>query len=175
MSFSSRSPFTDDVTPWQAVDLRGEDYPHRVADEDGNPASVERLRMGYRYAPRPEFNHPQSNPTNRVLADLRAFWLRHDTVKLNAHHAMIYLLVFDVRSVLSSDAERAHALVVLSRLGAGVDSPRSGAGEGRERYTGVRALFNGDLHMLAPTYTPREDWIVVDARTIEHVRPVGDR
>lgn len=44
-----------------------------------------------------------------------------------------------------------------------------------ERYRGVRGLFNGDLHLIAPDYAPREDWIVVDAQTIEHVRPVGQR
>lgn len=44
-----------------------------------------------------------------------------------------------------------------------------------DRYRGVRALFNGDLHLIDPTYAPREDWIVVDAQTIEHVRPVGQR
>lgn len=44
-----------------------------------------------------------------------------------------------------------------------------------ERYRGVRGLFNGDLHLIDPTYAPRQDWIVVDAHTIEHVRPRGQR
>lgn len=44
-----------------------------------------------------------------------------------------------------------------------------------DRYRGVRALFNGDMHLIDPTYAPREDWIVIDAQTIEHVRPVGHR
>jgi hypothetical protein len=44
-----------------------------------------------------------------------------------------------------------------------------------ERYRGVRALFNGDMHLIDPSYAPREDWVVVDAETIEHVRPRGER
>jgi len=42
-------------------------------------------------------------------------------------------------------------------------------------YSGIRALFNGDLHLIDPSWAPREDWIVIDARAIEHVRPVGQR
>lgn len=44
-----------------------------------------------------------------------------------------------------------------------------------EHYRGVRGLFNGDLHLIEPDYAPRGDWIVVDANTIEHIRPVGQR
>lgn len=44
-----------------------------------------------------------------------------------------------------------------------------------ERYRGVRALFNGDLHLVDPSWAPREEWIVIDAHTIEHLHPVGDR
>lgn len=44
-----------------------------------------------------------------------------------------------------------------------------------ERYRGVRALFNGDLRLKDPGWAPREDWIVIDAHTIEHLRPVGER
>lgn len=44
-----------------------------------------------------------------------------------------------------------------------------------ERYTGVRALFNGDLHLKDPGWAPREDWVVIDSWTIEHLRPVGER
>lgn len=44
-----------------------------------------------------------------------------------------------------------------------------------ERYRGVRALFNGDMHLIDPSYAPRADWMVIDAHTIEHVRPVGER
>ncbi|QGJ89419.1 hypothetical protein PBI_SMARTIES_14 [Microbacterium phage Smarties] len=45
----------------------------------------------------------------------------------------------------------------------------------REPYPGVRALFNGDLHLIDPTYAPREDWIIMSPTRIEHVRPVGER
>jgi len=44
-----------------------------------------------------------------------------------------------------------------------------------ERYTGVRALFDGDLHLTEPGWAPREDWVVVDTEIIEHLRPVGER
>ena len=44
-----------------------------------------------------------------------------------------------------------------------------------ERYTGVRALFNGDLHLKDPGWAPREEWVVVNPWTIEHLRPVGER
>lgn len=44
-----------------------------------------------------------------------------------------------------------------------------------ERYTGVGALFNGDVHLKDPTWAPREDWVVVNFHTIEHLRPVGER
>ena len=44
-----------------------------------------------------------------------------------------------------------------------------------ERYTGVRALFNGDIHLVDPSWAPREDWIILDKHTIEHIRPVGER
>jgi len=42
--------------------------------------------------------------------------------------------------------------------------------EPAEPYPGVRALFDGDLHLIDPTYAPREDWIVKSPRRIEHVR-----
>ena len=29
-----------------------------------------------------------------------------------------------------------------------------------EQYQGIRAIFNGDLHLALPGYAPREDWIV---------------
>ncbi|QAU07336.1 hypothetical protein SEA_ALLEB_109 [Microbacterium phage Alleb] len=44
-----------------------------------------------------------------------------------------------------------------------------------DRYTGVRALFNGDMHLIDPGYAPREDWIILDRHTIECVRPIGER
>lgn len=44
-----------------------------------------------------------------------------------------------------------------------------------ERYTGVRALFNADLATVDPYWAPRWDWVVIDAKTIEHVRPVGEK
>lgn len=72
MPFSSRHPFTTDPLPWQAYDLTGRDFPHRVADEDGIAASSQRLRMGYRFAPRPGYAvRAQSNPPNEVLMAMR--------------------------------------------------------------------------------------------------------
>lgn len=44
-----------------------------------------------------------------------------------------------------------------------------------EPYRGVRALFNGDMHLIDPSYAPREHWLVVDALTIECVLPHGER
>jgi len=35
-------------------------------------------------------------------------------------------------------------------------------------YSGVRALFNADLHTVEPDWAPREDWVVVTAREIRH-------
>ncbi|SDH38755.1 hypothetical protein [Microbacterium sp. 77mftsu3.1] len=46
--------------------------------------------------------------------------------------------------------------------------------DGRE-YTGVGALFNADLQAVDPGYASREDWVIPDPHTIEHVRPVGQR
>ncbi|WP_157533911.1 hypothetical protein [Microbacterium sp. oral taxon 186] len=55
-------------------------------------------------------------------------------------------------------------------------SPGAGVGpDPVDRYRGVRALFNADLHAIDPTYAPREDWIILDPLTIEHLRPVGQR
>lgn len=34
---------------------------------------------------------------------------------------------------------------------------------------GVTALFNGDLHLVAPDSTPREEWIVVGRFIIDHI------
>lgn len=45
----------------------------------------------------------------------------------------------------------------------------------KERYTGVRALFNADMHAIDPSYAPREDWVVLDPHTIECALPVGER
>ena len=36
-----------------------------------------------------------------------------------------------------------------------------------EPYSGVSALFNGDLHLGLPEWAPREDWIVLDSKTIK--------
>lgn len=36
----------------------------------------------------------------------------------------------------------------------------------KEPYTGVRALFNGDLHLALPEWAPREDWIVFSSTEI---------
>lgn len=38
-----------------------------------------------------------------------------------------------------------------------------------EPYRGVRALMNGDLNLIDPTYAPRWDWIILDAHTIQYV------
>lgn len=37
-----------------------------------------------------------------------------------------------------------------------------------DRYRGVRALFNADLHTVCPEWAPRDHWTVIDAETIEH-------
>lgn len=37
-----------------------------------------------------------------------------------------------------------------------------------EQYTGVRALFNGDLHKIDPNYAPREDWIIYSPNKMEY-------
>ncbi|QDH92153.1 hypothetical protein SEA_PHILLYPHILLY_111 [Microbacterium phage PhillyPhilly] len=44
-----------------------------------------------------------------------------------------------------------------------------------EPYRGVRALFNGDMHLIDPSYAPREHWVILDAHTIECVLPRGER
>lgn len=44
-----------------------------------------------------------------------------------------------------------------------------------EPYAGVRALFNADLHATIPEWAPREDWVILDSRTIECTKPVGER
>ena len=44
-----------------------------------------------------------------------------------------------------------------------------------EPYRGGRALFNADAHAKWPDWAPREDWVILDARTIECVKPVGER
>lgn len=44
-----------------------------------------------------------------------------------------------------------------------------------EPYRGVRALFNADMHTKIPDWAPRQDWIIRDAHTIEHIRPIGER
>lgn len=72
MLFSSRLPFNDDPQPWRAQDFTGRAYDHRVADENGMPASAERLRMGYVHDPRPGFDRPQHNPTNSILVQTRS-------------------------------------------------------------------------------------------------------
>lgn len=38
-----------------------------------------------------------------------------------------------------------------------------------EPYNGVQALFNGDLHLRAPNYAPRNHWEVVSAYEIRHL------
>lgn len=44
-----------------------------------------------------------------------------------------------------------------------------------DRYRGVRALFNADLHAKDPSYAPREHWVILDPLTIECTLPVGQR
>lgn len=39
----------------------------------------------------------------------------------------------------------------------------------QEKYTGVRALFNGDLHATIPEWAPREDWIVLSRDVIRFI------
>lgn len=43
-----------------------------------------------------------------------------------------------------------------------------------EPYTGVEALFNGDLHSKSPGWAPREDWKVLDASEIVYLPPPQD-
>ncbi|SJN43752.1 hypothetical protein FM104_12905 [Microbacterium esteraromaticum] len=70
--FSSRPPFNNDPQPWRAQDFTGRTYDHRVADENGAPASAARLRMGYIHDPRPEYARTQHNPSNPILVQTRS-------------------------------------------------------------------------------------------------------
>lgn len=40
-----------------------------------------------------------------------------------------------------------------------------------ERYQGVQALFNGDLHRVLPDWAPREDWVVGSVTEIRLANP----
>ncbi len=42
--------------------------------------------------------------------------------------------------------------------------------DGNESYSGVAALFNGDLHRVSPGWAPRDHWEVFSAQEIRHRR-----
>lgn len=70
--FSSRPPFNDDPLPW--TDPRGE---NRHGPYGG---------WSSEYAPRPEFDRPQHNPTNPILTEFRKCAAEHgDAPRLAAH------------------------------------------------------------------------------------------
>ncbi|WP_406245849.1 hypothetical protein ACI7YT_12475 [Microbacterium sp. M] len=69
MQFSSRLPFNDDPYPnvWEGHSERNQ----MRADTDMFRRGAPHNRETYRHRPRPEFDRPQSNPTNRLLACAR--------------------------------------------------------------------------------------------------------
>ena len=104
---SSRPPFNDDMEAFVYEDGLRVDFP--LLDDAAHGRCT--------HQPRPEFNRPQTNPTNLVLADLRDYWKHHGT-KLTAYHAAAYLTICDYEAMDVPAEHIDHARKVLTRLDA---------------------------------------------------------
>lgn len=115
---SSRPPFSDDPFPnvWaghsEHNQMRADTHMYRKGAPDSAIGS-----MVYVTRPRPEFDRPQTNPTNLVLADLRDYWKHHGT-KLTARHAAAYLDACDLDAMNAPAEHIDHAREVLTRAAA---------------------------------------------------------
>lgn len=90
--FSSKPPFNDDPEPWT-------DYWERSA-EQWAPGDV--------YAPRPEYDRPQTNLTNRYLEDIRIDFKDIDE-EIRLVNTWVTARCFDIEEII-------HARKVLERI-----------------------------------------------------------
>lgn len=104
---SSRAPFNDDQEPYRC----GQKPNQHVRHERGDVWTC----LDPLLDPRPEFDRPQTNSTNLVLADLRDYWKHHGS-KLTARHAAAYLDICDIDAMDVPAEHIAHAREVLKRL-----------------------------------------------------------
>lgn len=70
MMFSSRPPFNDDPTPWAIRRWDANPRPRSDHPDFDAPEWFDRENSAD-YLPRPDFDRPQSNPVNPILADFR--------------------------------------------------------------------------------------------------------
>lgn len=107
--FSSRPPFNDD--PWPYIAPGGSRHAHPGTINFG-----ERLV----YNPRPEFDRPQNNPTNLILARLREEWStpgRHENDLALCADRVLASCVEESEAVLYYNGDEIdHARRVLTRL-----------------------------------------------------------
>lgn len=102
--YSSREPFNDDPFPRVTVHTGARHRDHLPTLDDDTEC---------RYDPRPEYNRPQNNPTNAILAEFRG----GDNYRRKITYYLEYLAgdVYDWRGL---DSEKEHARKVLTRLAA---------------------------------------------------------
>lgn len=102
--FSSRPPFNDDPEPWL-------DYWERSATQ-GAPGDV--------FAPRPEFDRPQHNPTNPILEAFRDHvatqWVYLPEVSTYAEDVETFDGLRDDSFIGTTPDQIDHARRVLARL-----------------------------------------------------------
>lgn len=79
--YSSREPFNDDPFPRVTLHTGARHRDHLPTLDDATEC---------RYDPRPEYNRPQHNPTNRILTHIRKNWEGHST-KTKGHLISIHL------------------------------------------------------------------------------------
>lgn len=103
--FSSREPFNDDPEPWVCTAPDFERYEDE-GDYEGRHAVM--------FDPRPEYNRPQTNPTNPILTEFRRLV---DTTG-NGLYVTAWLLAGDLIEEWASYPEDQwhHAMDVLEKI-----------------------------------------------------------
>lgn len=115
--YSSREPFNDDPKPYT---VSGENNSWRASETDArfmiDRPEAYTPRFSVKNNPRPEFERPQTNPTNPILAEFRSTRANYIDKRLCITHYLEYVTHNDIHEWRGMVAEKDHARRVLTRL-----------------------------------------------------------